>query len=216
MLKNNWFVVSGTVSNRVFYQKTMLVDDSNINSAGKGPATGGSGMKRSEFNVLVRLPLAVLLAILLFIPAAARSANENCGERDESVQNTCKYVKYKELPSDLKKFMTKMKCNVKTGSNYDYGYAVDLNSDGNPEYAFCCREAKHGPCDMTIFGKSSTNWEALYDHMPGFDDEGPTPCFGFAALKTKHSGYNDLCIDDGAAVIIYRDGKYRDAPESGR
>jgi hypothetical protein len=27
LLKNNWFVVSGTVSNRVFYQKTTLVDD---------------------------------------------------------------------------------------------------------------------------------------------------------------------------------------------
>jgi hypothetical protein len=27
LLKNNWFVVSGTVSNRVFYQKTILVDD---------------------------------------------------------------------------------------------------------------------------------------------------------------------------------------------
>lgn len=26
-LKNNWFVVSGTVSNRVFYQKTMLVGE---------------------------------------------------------------------------------------------------------------------------------------------------------------------------------------------
>ena len=158
-------------------------------------------MRRNEFDASVRLPLAVLLAALLFIPAAARSASENCGERDQSVQNACKYVKYRELPSDLRKFMAKMKCNVKTGSNYDYGYAVDLDSDGNPEYAFCCREAKHGPCDMTIFGKSSGNWKALY----------VTPCFGFAALKSKHSGYNDLCIDD-AAVIIYRDGKYREAP----
>jgi hypothetical protein len=43
--------------------------------------------------------------------------------------------------------------DVKTGSVYDYGYALDLNSDGLEEYALYCEESPHGPCGMKIFGK---------------------------------------------------------------
>lgn len=172
-------------------------------------------MRKGESDLLRQLSIAVIVTVLLLHPGVASAANEKCADRDEAVMNGCKYIKYKELPLDLKKVMTKMECNVKTGSNYDYGYAVDLNSDGVSEYAFCCQEAAHGPCMMAIFGKSSGKWQALYDGMPGFDDDGETSCYGFTPLKSRHSGYNDVCIDNGAGVIIFKDGKYQDAPDAG-
>jgi hypothetical protein len=165
-------------------------------------------MRKNAFNRLRLFPFTVLAAVLLLIPFAV-SASENCGERDESVHKTCKYVQYKTLPTELKKLMTKIGCDVKSGSNYDYGYAVDLDSNGKPEYAFCCNESKHGPCGMKIFGKSAKKWEVLYDYMPGFDD-GNTPCFGFSVLKKKSSGYNDVCINDGAETVRFKKGKYSD------
>jgi hypothetical protein len=147
----------------------------------------------------------------MFIPVVASAINENCGERDASIHSSCKSLKYEALPSSLKKFMAKMKCDVKTGSNYDYGYEVDLNLDGKPEYTFCCQESGHGPCGMTIFGKTTGGkWKAFYDYMHGFSD-GKTACFGFVVLKQKHSGYNDICIDDGVrGVITFKNGKYID------
>jgi hypothetical protein len=144
---------------------------------------------------------------LLLIPAVTFAINENCGAKDVSIHSSCKAVKYKELPADLRKLMTKMKCDVKTGSNYDEGNALDLNTDGTPEYAFCCQEAGHGPCGMAIFGKASGKWKALYSFIPGYDVDGP--CSGFVVLKEKHAGYNDVCIDDGTkTVLIFKDGKY--------
>jgi hypothetical protein len=151
----------------------------------------------------------IISAVLLLIPVVAFALNENCGERDESVHSSCKSVKYKELPADLKKFMTKLKCDVKTGSSYDEGNSIDLNADGKPEYAFCCNESGHGPCEMKIFGKTAGKWTVLLDSMPGYSDT--TPCFGFVALKEKHAGYNDVCIDDGVKrVIFFKNGKYKD------
>jgi hypothetical protein len=40
--------------------------------------------------------------------------------------------------------LEKLGCDV--GPNYDYGTAVDLKGDGNPEYQMCCHEFPHGPC----------------------------------------------------------------------
>jgi hypothetical protein len=139
-------------------------------------------MRRKRFIALSPLFLALPLFVLLLVPLAISAMNEKCGERDDAVQNTCKFVKYRELPPGLKGLMAKMKCNVKIGSSYDYGYAVDLNRDGRPKYAFCCKEAGHGPCGMTIFGTSSGKWKVLYNNMLGFTD-GKTPCFGFVALR---------------------------------
>lgn len=136
-----------------------------------------------------------------------KTPDEKCGERDESVLSKCKDVKYIELPGGLKTLMGKMKCDVKTGSTYDYGYAVDLNSDDSPEYAFCCQESGHGPCGMAIFGKAANKWVALYDYMSGVSDD-KTPCLGVVALREKHSGYNDVCLIDGE-VIRFDDVKYR-------
>lgn len=153
------------------------------------------------------LILILLLAGVWSVTSVADDSLENCGERDHAVHNTCKSVRYKGLPPDIKKLMAKMKCDVKTGSNYDYGYAVDLNSDGQPEYAFCCLEAPHGPCSMAIFGRLSDKWEVLYKYIDGFYDEEQL-CIGLIALKEKHSGYNDVCVDSGVGLIIFKNGKY--------
>jgi len=155
--------------------------------------------------------ISIVSIVLLFTPVLVFALNENCGERDEAVHKACKTVKYKQLPPDLKKLMTKLKCDVKTGSNYDYGYALDLNADGKMEYAFCCQESSHGPCGMTIFGKYSGKWKVLFDYMYGFSDA-KTSCFGFVVLKEKNAGYNDVCIDDGVrSVIKFKNGKYGEA-----
>jgi hypothetical protein len=167
-------------------------------------------MLKEKSKVLTLLFLATLLLALVLVPLAVSAMNENCGERDETAHNTCNSVRYKELPPDIKRLMGEMKCDVKTGSNYDYGYAVDLNSDGNPEYAFCCQEAPHGPCEMVIFGKYLGKWKVLYNDMAGFNDQ-KTSCFGFVVLKEKHSGYNDVCVDYPVqGVISFKNGKYHD------
>jgi hypothetical protein len=167
-------------------------------------------MLKEKIKVLMLFFLTTLLIALVLVPLAASGMNENCGERDETAHSNCNSVRYKELPADIKRLMGEMKCEVKTGSNYDYGYAVDLNSDGNPEYAFCCHEAPHGPCEMVIFGKYLGKWKVLYNDMAGFDDQ-ETPCLGFVVLKEKHAGYNDLCVDyPGHRVIRFKNGKYHD------
>jgi len=167
-------------------------------------------MLREKFKILPLLFLTTLLLALAFVPIAVSAMNENCGERDEIANSTCKSVHYKELPSDLQRLMGEMKCDVKTGSVYDYGYAVDLNSDGNPEYAFCCKEALHGPCEMVLFGKYLGEWKALYEDITGFCDE-KLSCLGFVVMKEKHSGYNNVCIAwPVQRVISFKNGKYHD------
>lgn len=156
------------------------------------------------------LSLALLLFVVLFVSFAIPAISENCSEWDDAVHKTCEAVKYRDLPPGLKNLMAKMKCEVKTGSNYDYGYIVDLNLDGTFEYAFCCHESPHGPCGMTLFGRTSGKWKVLYKYLLGFDD-GETPCLGFVVLKEKHSGYPDVCIRDRVSgVISFKGGKYRD------
>jgi len=163
-------------------------------------------MERKESKGLRLLTLSILTA-LLFFGLSVGPVLAGCGPRDESASKTCKNVRYKALPPEVKKLMARIGCDVKTGSNYDYGYAVDLNSDGSPEYAFCCTESRHGPCGMAIFGKSAGQWKVLTDSMHGMDD-GKTPCYGFVVLKKKSSGYNDICVDDGPGVMRFKNGVY--------
>ena len=151
----------------------------------------------------------LLLLIPFTVEVTSYALNEGCGEQNTAVHNACKRVKYKELPAEVKKLMKKLKCDVKTGSSYDWGYALDLNADGHKEYAFCCEESPHGPCGMKIFGKLSGTWKELFGYMAGFSDD-KTPCFGFVVLNEKHNKYNDICINDGSRDIIIRfdGGKY--------
>jgi hypothetical protein len=50
---------------------------------------------------------------------------------------------YGDLPQGALDLLAKMKCHV--GSNYDYGSAVDLNGDGEPEYQVCCGDRNDEP-----------------------------------------------------------------------
>jgi hypothetical protein len=148
------------------------------------------------------LPVAVTAAMLLVAGAAVAE----CGARDAAAQQSCKTVHAKTLPADLRKYLVKSGCDVKAGSNYDEGYALDLNGDGNLEYVYCCTEARHGPCGMKIFARSVGRWMALSDEVYITGDTS-IACDGFTPLTTKTSGYNDLCIGDGT-VLRFTGGQY--------
>ncbi len=167
-------------------------------------------LRRERFGTFGPLFLSLLLLVALLAHLAVSAMSESCGEWDDAVHSTCKPVKYRDLPPELQNFMAKMKCEVKTGSNYDYGYMVDLNLDGKPEYAFCCHESPHGPCAMTIFGASAGRWKVLYEYLLGFSDD-ETPCLGFVVLREKHYGYGDVCMPVRTkGVISFKNGKYHD------
>ncbi|HEV2448415.1 MAG TPA: tetratricopeptide repeat protein, partial [Candidatus Sulfopaludibacter sp.] len=62
-----------------------------------------------------------------------------CPPPNTQALSSCKEISYKDLPDGALKLLTKMKCDVT--SNYNYGSAVDLNGDGEPEYQVCCGDA---------------------------------------------------------------------------
>lgn len=155
--------------------------------------------------------LGVLALYLIGITVNVHALCEDCGKKNKKVHEACIHVRYKDLPTPVKKLMKKLNCDVTTGSVYDEGYALDLNDDGINEYAFCCLEAPHGPCEMKIFGKISGNWAELLDFMHGFFDS-KIPCYGFVVLGTKTEGYYDICLDD-RTVIKFHKGKYERTTE---
>ncbi|WP_295386074.1 hypothetical protein [uncultured Thiodictyon sp.] len=157
-------------------------------------------MRHNTLNGLA--PLALMAAILSPAPVSAE-----CGPRDEAAQQTCKTVHAKALPAELRKYLAKSGCDVKTGSNYDEGYAVDLNADGNLEYAYCCSSAPHGPCGMKVFASVSGKWTALSDEVY-FPADTETPCDGFVPLASKSAGYNDVCVGGGDTVLKFSRGSY--------
>lgn len=132
-------------------------------------------------------------------------AADTCEEGDAKLQKSCKSLMYVKLPKEVKQLMGKEKCEVKTGSNYDYGYAVDLNDDGHPEILFCCGEPGHGPCYMNIYGKVKGRWKTLSTSLQGYSDD-KTPCLGITILESKRDGYRDICED--GRLLEFRDGKY--------
>jgi hypothetical protein len=149
-------------------------------------------------------PVTAAAAILLLAPCAVAA---ECGARDEAAQQTCKTVHAKALPAALRSYLAKSGCDVKAGSNYDEGYAVDLNADGNLEYAYCCASAPHGPCGMKVFARVSGKWTALSDEVY-FPADTALPCDGFVPLVTKTAGYNDVCVGGGDTVLKFSGGKY--------
>ena len=83
-----------------------------------------------------------------------------------------------------------MKCEVRTGSNYDYGSAVDLSGDGIPAYQFCCSESAHGPCGALVVGKVGREWKNLTatEGLFGFDGA----CGQFIVLESQQNGFHDV------------------------
>lgn len=53
-------------------------------------------------------------------------------------------------------------CNVNNGSNYDYGFTINLNDDETMEYIFCCDESSHGPCYANIYSKINNKWTIIF------------------------------------------------------
>jgi len=165
-------------------------------------------MRRRITLFLLVVVFACMLSLISIVSVSA--INENCGAKNKRVHQTCANVKYKDLPSEVKYLMKKLNCDVKTGSVYDYGHALDLNGDGNKEYAFCCEESPHGPCGMKIFGKVSGKWKEIFEYMYGFGGD-DTPCFGFVVLNDKNEGYYDICVDDEVrGVLKFKGGRYKD------
>jgi hypothetical protein len=125
---------------------------------------------------------------------------------------------HQDLPVGARALLRKLKCDVRSGSSYDFGSAVDLNSDGSPEYQFCCHEAPHGPCSAVLIGKVGTEWKDLTakEGLLGFAGA----CNLFVVLESQQSGYHDVCLPmlcspagaTGAcapAIWHYDGGRYR-------
>lgn len=144
-------------------------------------------------------------AAFLMTGFLANAQTNSCGEQNQVVHAACKTIEFKSLPKPVKEAMKKLRCDVKTGSNYDYGFAIDLNNDGVKEYAFCCMEAMHGPCDMRIFAKVAGKWKPVIDFLNGYQMGGNNP--GFTVLMTKHDGYFDICQD--GQTRIFKNGMYK-------
>jgi hypothetical protein len=47
-----------------------------------------------------------------------------CGEPDRVLVEQCRATKYDLLSRSLQQLMRMLKCDVKTGSSYDYGYSI--------------------------------------------------------------------------------------------
>jgi len=138
-----------------------------------------------------------LVALILICSSSWRAAGAAdqtaaCPKSSKDVQASCRAITYKDLPTGARLLLRRMKCDVRAGSPYDSGSAVDLNNDGMPEYEFCCHEAPHGPCDAVLIGKVGTKWKDLTakDGLLGFEGA----CNLLVVLETQHGGYHDLCL----------------------
>ena len=154
-----------------------------------------------------RIMIIFFCTILITMVGNVYAGKNNCEEAEAKLQNSCQTLKYYQLPKEVKDLMKIAKCDVRTGSSYDYGYTVDLNDDGLREILFCCGEPGHGPCYMSIFGKVKGQWKTLSNNtgFAGYSND-KTSCFGFNVLKTKRDHYHDICQD--GRIIEFRNGSY--------
>ena len=115
----------------------------------------------------------------------------------------CRGTSYEDLPQGALDLLKKMKCHV--SSNYDYGSAVDLNGDGEPEYQVCCNDSPHGPCDAVVIGKIGSAWKDLTAKggVFGFTD----PCGMFIVLDSHHNGFRDICLPYQCSMVSSPNGK---------
>ena len=126
-----------------------------------------------------------------------------CPQPNTSALENCKQISRKDLPQGALELLAKMKCGA--SSNYDYGSAVDLNADGDPEYQVCCGDAPHGPCSAVVIGKVGSVWKDLTakEGVAGF-----TPACGlFLVLEGQHGGYSDVCLPNQCSMVSSPAGK---------
>ena len=146
-----------------------------------------------------------------------------CPKPSESSLASCRAVTYNDLPVRARELLAKMKCEVRTGSNYDFGSAVDLGSDADRSYQFCCSESPHGPCGAVVIGRIGGVWKNLTPGLsvPGYDDA----CGGFIVLDSLHNGIHDVCLPNVCStatpnsgtqclptILQFREGGYRSVP----
>lgn len=136
--------------------------------------------------------MKVILVCFCSWCAAAADQTASCPKSSKEIQTSCRAITYKDLPNGARLLLRRMKCDVRSGSPYDSGSAVDLNNDGLEEYQFCCHEAPHGPCSAVLIGKVGTKWRDLTakDGMLGFEGA----CNLLVVLETQHGGFHDLCL----------------------
>lgn len=142
--------------------------------------------------------------IFFFAGISYTQTNDSiCGTIYYDAYKHCEQVTYQTLPAEIKQLMKESECNVESGSNYDYGYTINLNDDESPEYIFCCYELLHGPCGAMIYSKINNRWKIIL-MTSGF----LTDCEKvLVVLHPKNEGFRDLCIDE--KILKYRNGKYR-------
>jgi hypothetical protein len=116
---------------------------------------------------------------------------------------SCRAISYKDLPDGALDLLAKMKCDV--SSNYDYGSAVDLNGDGEPEYQVCCKDAPHGPCGAVVIGKIGSAWKDLTarEGVVGFG----YACGLFVVLDSRHDSFSDVCVASMCFTVSSPTGK---------
>ena len=142
-----------------------------------------------------------------------------CPKPSETILASCSEISYKDLPQGARDLLTRMKCEVHAGSNYDDGSAVDLSGNGTPAYQYCCSDAPHGPCGSVLIGKIGGEWKELSakEALLGFSGA----CNNFIVLDSQHNGFHDVCLPDecstpnknnvceGPAIWQFGNGRYR-------
>ena len=126
-----------------------------------------------------------------------------CPKPNTEALASCRAISYNDLPKGALDLLAKMKCDV--GSNYDYGSAVDLNGDGEPEYQVCCKEASHGPCGAVVIGKIGSTWKNLTanEGVVGY----AYACGLFVVLDGRHGGFSDVCLPNQCSMVSSPIGK---------
>jgi hypothetical protein len=128
-----------------------------------------------------------------------------CPKPSEAILASCKETRYQDLPQGARGLLKKMKCEVRTGSNYDYGSVVDLTGTEQPAFQFCCSESPHGPCGAVVIGEVGAEWTDLSAKggLLGFN----SACGGFLVLESQHNGFHDVCLpNECSPAALDKDG----------
>ena len=148
----------------------------------------------------------ILTLLIIFLCAGISSPQTKdsiCGTIYYDAYKDCKQVIYQSLPNDIKQLMKKNYCNVENGSNYNYGFTINLNDDESMEYIFCCDESSHGPCYANIYSKINNEWTIIFATSGYLNDCDKV----LVVLDSKNEGFHNLCIHE--KIVKYSNGKYR-------
>ena len=123
-----------------------------------------------------------------------------CPKPSEAILASCEQISYKDLPRGARDLLTRARCEVRSGSNYDYGSVVNLRGNRTPTYQFCCSESPHGPCGAVLVGKIGEEWTELSpkEGMQGFNGA----CNGLIVLDSQHNGFHDICLPNECSAPV--------------